>query len=630
VIGCAKVQGGGGEAALVRGTHGDYEARFAIKKSIALLDTFRKLRSLLNPREQRQALLLLGLMLVVGLVEMAGVASIFPLIAVLSDPSLVQTNSWLRLAYEGLGFPELNAFFIFLSAAVFLIVLVRTSLTALSVYAILRFAAMRSYSLGTRLLETYLHRPYPWFLNRHSADLSKAVFSEVGEVVGGSIMPILQLISQSIIAACLIGLVVIIDPVVAMSAALVLTLAYGAIYLSVRGLLLRLGRQRVESNRHRFRIAQEALGGIKEVKVSGLENAYLRRFQSASLRFERTRSNLQALGDIPRFALEAIAIGGMLTVIMALLLRNEGSLAVALPSIAVYAFAGLRLLPVVQTLYKSIVTLRASGPALDKLLSELNDKPLPLPEGEPLRLNETIELDAVSFSYPQSEKQALNAISLEIPAKSTVGLVGKTGAGKSTLVDLMLGLLTPQSGELRIDGMPLTWDSVRAWQKSVGYVPQHIFLADESIAANIAFGVAPDRLDMASVERAAKMASLHQFVVSELPEGYRTRVGERGVRLSGGQRQRIGIARALYNNPDVLLLDEATSALDNATEEYVMSAIRGLSHEKTIIMIAHRLASLKDCDVIYEIDKGTVIAQHMPGDLLDGDETLAAFRVGGS
>jgi ATP-binding cassette, subfamily B, bacterial PglK len=313
---------------------------------------------------------------------------------------------------------------------------------------------------------------------------------------------------------------------------------------------------------------------------------------------------------VPRFALEAIAFGGMLLLILYLMARS-GSFAGALPIIALYAFAGYRLMPALQQIYDAFTQLRFAGPALDALhqdLSSLQAADAQHGPLSPLLLTQAIELNQVSYRYPNAPHPALKGIDLTIPAHSTVGFVGATGSGKTTMVDVILGLLEPQEGHLSVDGLPITAAKRRQWQRAIGYVPQHIYLADDSVAANIAFGVNPKDIDPQAVERAAKIANLHEFVVNDLPQSYATTVGERGVRLSGGQRQRIGIARALYHNPQVLILDEATSALDNLTEQAVMEAVNNLGHDITIILIAHRLSTVRQCDQIYLLERGEVKA----------------------
>lgn len=568
-----------------------------------------KLSDLLNAREKRQALLLLVLMLALGVIEMVGVASIFPLIAVLSDSGLIERNEHLRWTYQALGFSDTKSFFIFLSAAVFLMVVARTGFAAATSYGLLRYAQMRSHNLSVKLLRSYLRRPYAFFLNRHSADMGKSVLSEVEQVVNGSLLPLLQLVSQLIVAAFLVALVVAVEPVVAVVAVVALTASYGLVYVVLRSYLLRKGAERVAANRARYQIAQEVLSGVKEVKIGGLEQAYLRRFSNASGRFARLKVRLALVRELPKHLLELIALGGILAVIMVLLLRADGQLSTALPVIALYAFAGLRLLPAIQTVYKSVVALRFGSPALDALHRDLfeAEHAIDLEPVKPLPLTREIALQSVSFAYPQSERTALKGITLTIPARSTVGFVGPTGAGKSTIVDLILGLLEPQEGRLEVDGIPITRANVRNWQRSVGYVPQQIFLADESVAANIALGLPPEKIDMGAVERAAKMANLHDFIVNDLPKGYHTKIGDRGIRLSGGQRQRIGIARALYNEPDVLVLDEATSALDHDTERNVMAEIQHLAKSKTVIMIAHRLSTVENCDMVYRLEQGRIV-----------------------
>jgi len=282
--------------------------------------------------------------------------------------------------------------------------------------------------------------------------------------------------------------------------------------------------------------------------------------------------------------------------------------------------------PAVQQVYQSLAWLRSSRTVLDRVHSDMQEATGQLPPTRGaiggLFLEKQLELSHVVYAYPATDRPALHGLSLTIQARTTVGIVGGTGAGKTTAVDVMLGLLTPQKGALKVDGVPITSDHMRAWQNTIGYVPQQIFLVDDSVAANIAFGIPADQVDHAAVEQAAKVANLHDFIMSELPQGYQTFVGERGVRLSGGQRQRIGIARALYHDPNVLILDEATSALDNLTERAVMEAVHNLSHEKTIIMIAHRLSTVKDCDTIFLMEKGRLVAQGRYDELAAENETF--------
>jgi ABC-type multidrug transport system fused ATPase/permease subunit len=361
------------------------------------------------------------------------------------------------------------------------------------------------------------------------------------------------------------------------------------------------------------------------VKLLGLEEAYLDRFHPPSVQVAVSASFSQVISELPRYLLETIAFGGMILLILALLLAGNGSLSDILPVLGVFAFAGLRMFPAVQQIYHALSYLRYTGAALeivhrDTMETRENLLRIPGAEVPPLHVHRQIALADDHNDYPKAERAALQGLSLAIAANTTVGIVGGTGAGKTTAVDVMLGLLAPQAGQLRVDGEAITPANLRAWQNSVGYVAQQIFLIDDSVAANIAFGIAADAIDMAAVERAARVANLHDFVTGELPQGYQTAVGERGVRLSGGQRQRIGIARALYHDPDVLLLDEATSALDNLTERAVMEAVHNLGHQKTIIMIAHRLTTVKDCDMIFLLENGQLAAQGRYDDLLRDSE----------
>ena len=587
------------------------------------MQILKKLLALLSPPERKRAGLLMGMILMMAFLDMLGVASILPFMAVLASPELVQTNAVLNAAFTlsrhaGIHAPE--QFLFVLGVLVFVLLVISLAFKALTTYAQIRFARMREYSIGKRLVEGYLHQPYSWFLNRHSADLGKTILSEVGTVIGNGMTPLMTLMAQSTVALGLLILLLIVDPLLALSVGVVLGVAYAGIFTVMSGWLQRLGQARIVANKERFTAVSEAFGAAKELKVGGLEQAYIQRFSKPAEIFAKGHAMAQVISQLPRFALEAIAFGGMLLVILYLMAKS-GSFASALPIITLYAFAGYRLMPALQQIYQAITQLRFAGPALDALHQDLMSlQATDAQHGQlsPLSLIQDITLNQVS--YPNAPQPALKGIDLTIPARSTVGFVGPTGSGKTTTVDVILGLLEPKEGALKIDGQPITAANRRQWQHAIGYVPQHIYLADDSVLANIAFGVPTKDIDQQAVERAAKIANLHEFVINDLTQGYATTVGERGVRLSGGQRQRIGIARALYHNPKVLILDEATSALDNLTEQAVMEAVNNLGHDITIILIAHRLSTVRQCNQIYLLQRGEVKAQGTFEELMHASE----------
>lgn len=590
-----------------------------------MIDTYLKIRDLLDKRERRNAILLFALMLVVALMEVMGVASIMPFIAVVADPTIIRSNKILSTIYDVLGFTSTQNFLLFVGSSVFLIVVCSLAFKALNQWAIARFTHMRGYTLSRRLLQGSLEQPYTWFLNRHSADLGKSILSEVQQVVSGALLPALQLVAQSVVMVFLVALVVAVSPFVAITAVAVLGGAYAFIYTLLRRYLTRIGFDRVEANRERFQVAQEALGGIKDVKVLNLEDGYIRSFSKPAARFAKRQASNQIIGALPQFLLQGIAFGGILAILLVLLTYRNEDLKAVLPLMALYAFAGTRLLPAMQQVYNALTKLRFGKPAVEVLHKDLEEVGMSCltlkrkkhdSKPSPIKLRESLELSNIEYTYPKAQKPALQNLTIAIEANTTVAFVGSTGAGKTTAVDLILGLLEPQHGDIRIDGRRITREMLRAWQRSIGYVSQHIFLSDDTVAANIAFGKSEREIDMDAVERASIVAELHDFVMNELPQGYQTTVGERGVRLSGGQRQRVGIARALYHDPDILILDEATSALDNLTEKAIMESVHNIGSRKTIILIAHRLTTVRECDQIYLLENGKNAAQGTYDELL--------------
>jgi ABC-type multidrug transport system fused ATPase/permease subunit len=595
-----------------------------------MIDTARKVFQLLSPKERRRALLLLVMMIIMAFIEVLGVASIMPFMAVLANPDVVDSNKHLGTLYQGLGFSDTSDFLYFLGLLVFGILVASTAFKVLTTWAITRFTQMRGYAMAQRLTSHYLRQPYEWYLGRHSADLGRKILQEVQLVVSGSIMPLLEFFAKAVLIVALVLLLIVVDPVLALAVGGGIGAAYGVTYLLLSRLLGRLGEERVANNQKRFKVLSDIFGGIKEVKMSGSEDLGLKKFGTPARRLADIRVRVSLIGVLPRYALEVIAFGGILAITLVLMRRSSG-LDNALPIIALYAMTGYRLMPALQTAYNLATTLRFSTDALDKLcedFSTFSDTPRTAPQNvSPLRPRKQIVLDNVSYTYPGASKPAIESVSLAIPAGSIVGFVGSTGAGKTTIVDIILGLLEPGKGDLLVDSTRIDETNRRQWQQALAYVPQTIFLTDGSVEENISYADPHRRLDRASIERAARMAGLHDFIIEELPLGYATPIGERGVRLSGGQRQRIGIARALYRSPSLLVLDEATSALDNLTEEDVMAAIRSLDNV-TCLIVAHRLTTVKDCDKIFLLESGKVVENGTFAELTKASETFGKMARG--
>ncbi|MCH8539323.1 MAG: ABC transporter ATP-binding protein/permease [Opitutales bacterium] len=574
-----------------------------------MLRTYRQIYDLLTPVERRRALILLGMILVMALLDMIGIASIMPFIAVLSNPEAVQDSPYLSWLFAFFGFSDPQMFLIFLGVVFLFFLISSLAFKALTMYALLSFSNMRSYSIACRLVEGYLHQPYEWFLNRHSGNLSKNILSEVDLAVKGAIVPSVQIVANVVVALAIITLLLLANPLLAGLVALGIGTLYGSFYVVIRMYLSRIGERRAKANALRFKLVQETFSAIKHIKLRGLEDLMGQRFILPARKFARAVALSQVLGKTPRYLFEAIAFGGILAITLALYLI-EGNLQDRLSVLGLFAFAGYRLMPVFQQIFKDLTSLRFSGTALETLhkdIMEIKIKTKPKPEGplDKITFQQEIRLENISYAYPGTDQTAIQNIALTIPYRSTIGLKGKTGSGKTTLINVILGLLhPPHTGTLYVDDQSLDTSNLRAWQKIIGYVPQDIVLVDDTVAANIAFGVPPKAIDQQAVKKAAEMARIHDFVANELRDGYQTIIGERGIRLSGGQIQRLGIARALYHNPEVLIFDEATSALDQETETEVMKTIETLGGKKTIVLIAHRLQTLVKCEKIYRLDKG--------------------------
>ncbi len=575
------------------------------------MNTFRKFLILLSGRERKNALLLLILLALMALLDMIGVASILPFMAVLTNPSVIETNIILNKMFQIskiFGVENEQHFLFALGIFVFILLVFSLIFKAFTTYVQLRFVQMREHSISKRFVESYLHQPYSWFLNRNSADLGKTIISEINQIVSKGIKPLIEMIAKAMISLALIILLIIADPKLALIVGFSLSLAYLLIFFLTKKYLAKIGFERLKSNKLRFTVLNEAFGAIKQVKFAGLEKIFSDRYTKSSKKYSRTLAFSNVISHLPRYGLEIVAFGGILLLLLYLMLQ-KGNFNEALPIISLYVFASYRLLPAIQQIFASITKIVFIIPSLTDMSEEFKNLKLPssVDNQKKIFLNKSIKLNKVSYSYPDSKQIVLKDININVPAKSTVGLIGTTGSGKTTAVDIILGLLEIQDGTLEVDGKVINEKNRRDWQSIIGYVPQDIYLVDDTIQANIAFGVEPKDINQEAVEKAAKISNLHRFVTSELEKNYYTTVGERGVRLSGGQRQRIGIARALYHRPQILILDEATSALDNETERVVLDAVNNLRKDITIIIIAHRLNTVKNCDIIFKFEKGKIV-----------------------
>jgi len=556
----------------------------------------RKIWLIFTPAERRKVLGMFVLVVLMAAAETLGVVSITPFLSVLGRPEIIQENLALLTIYDYFGFHHVRDFTIALGLASIALVVGSSIFKIVTQHLLNRFVNLQRHSLSSRLLSRYLHQPYEFFLDRNPAILSKNVLSEVDQLMFDVVKPLSQLVAQGAVVLAMALLVLTYDPLMAVFLVATLALLYGTIYGLVRIRLGHIGRERRQANGQRFQACNEVLGGIKDVKVTHSAAAYMQKFNYASRLYSRHSATNETLNQSPLYLVESIGYSGLI-IIALVLLMGSNDIAHVLPALGLYGFAAYRMLPAAQVMYRGFARLKFASAALDAIYRDLA-----LPEqvasesADVLPLTREIRLHGIRYAYPSTpEKPVFDNYDLVIPANTSVGIVGKSGAGKSTLMDILLGLLTPQAGTLSVDGVSVEANNVAAWQRSIGYVPQHIYLADSSVKENIAFGISLGQIDMKAVERAARAAQIHDFVITELPQGYETPVGDRGVRLSGGQRQRVGIARALYSDPSVLLLDEATSSLDSETEEGFNEAVKELSGSKTIVVISHKETSLESC-----------------------------------
>lgn len=566
-----------------------------------MLNSLKQLWQILSPLDKRKVIYVLILVMCMALIESAGVISIMPFLAVLSNPEVVESNHSLKLIYDFTGAISKQNFIVYLGFLSLGIVIFSTIFKIITQYAVNRFASLQRHYFATRLLKIYLQQNYEFFIQRNSATLVKNILSEVDQLIWTMILPALTLMSYGVVLLAMIGILLLYDPLMAMATATVLGIFYCVIYMLVRKKLAQIGQEFTQANKERYQTCQEALAGIKDVMINNAKQGYIDQFEQSSRVFARHIATRDTLGQVPLNIIETVGYGCLIGLAMILVVSGK-EVSHILPVLGLYGFAAYRMLPAAQNMYRSISQIKFSEQVLSILQPEFALEKTEHTDSlksdiQKLKFENSIRLESISFAYPnRTEQPILNDFSLEIKKNSSLGIVGKSGSGKSTLMDIILGLLIPQQGQVYIDDVVLTPHNMHVWRDLVGYVPQSIYLADKTIAENIAFGVTQTDIDLEQVKYVARLAQIDDFIQHQLPLGYHTIVGERGVMLSGGQRQRIGIARALYKNPQILFMDEATSALDNETEKAVNESIQSLNGKMTIVIIAHRQSAIMGCN----------------------------------
>lgn len=561
----------------------------------------------LGKRRRRQFFWLAALLLVSAFAEVISLGAVLPFLGVLTAPEIVFRQPIVASAARRMGLESAEQIILPIVLIFVAAVLVTGAIRLLWLWASSRLALTVGADLSIDVYRRTLYQPYQVHISRSSSEIISGITNKVGGAVN-ILSQLLTLISSAVLLVAIMFALLAIDPVVASVAAVGFGASYALITWLARNQVARNSRRIAIEQTQVIKALQEGLGGIRHVLLDGTQSTYCEIYRRADIPLRFAHGSNTFIGGFPRYAMEALGI--ILIVALAYSLsRQPGGVATALPVMGALALGAQRLLPVLQQTYSAWTSIAGSHASLADAI-ELLDQPMPeeVAEPAPLPFKDNIRLKDVRFRYSSTGPWVLNGLSLTIAKGSRVGFVGRTGSGKSTTLDILMGLLAPSEGEIWVDGKPVSSGGVRAWQRIIAHVPQSIYLADSTIAENISFGVPRAAIDCARVRLAARQAQIADFIEAQ-PDGYDASVGERGVRLSGGQRQRIGIARALYKQASVLVFDEATSALDNATEQSVMNAIEGLNRDLTILIIAHRLTTVRHLDTIIELDGGRVVSQ---------------------
>lgn len=594
--------------------------------------TLKKIFYILPDGDPLKLAVLLLFMLMAAALEVAGIGMIPAFVAIVADPERVMSVEWLQPIFINLSISTSRDLLIWGSLFLVGIFIIKSLFIIAFNFFESRFIYNRRYFISHRLMSSYMQAPYIFHLRKNSAELLRNLTREINVLINIVVTNLLKMSREGVMALAILVFLFTIEPLITLLVITLSGLGAGTFILLNKRKMEEYGLEEQERHTQMIKAVNQGLGGIKDARVLNREDEFIERFRIESFKSTRLMAYIKFIQQIPRPVVETTAVLGML-LIAVLLVWQERPMGDIIPILTLFAMATVRLMPSFQELIAMYTNLRYNIVAIDpvyndlKELEQYNTRFLKdRTSKKQLKFENKIEIRNVNYRYPESDEQALSDVSITIPKGKVVAFVGSSGAGKTTLVDLVLGLIEPEEGEILVDGINIH-DNLSAWQRNLGYIPQSIYLADESLRANIAFGLSDSDIEDEKVWEAVQLAQLESFV-QRLPDQMDTIIGEDGTRLSGGQRQRVGIARALYHEPQVLVMDEATSALDNVTEKMITSAIESLKGERTMIIIAHRLSTVKNCDMLYFMEGGRVIQRGSYHDLVDSNVQFREMALG--
>lgn len=579
-----------------------------------MVKIFKKMNKLLDAKQKRIMVVIVFLMLIGGVLESLSISVVIPVVSVLLDPNAVENNQLLGAIYNGLHLQNVTQFtIVMLIALIGAFVLKNLFLFSQNVVQ-LKFVYTNQFATSRRMMINFMKRPYEYYLNADTAVIQRNITSDVNNMYG-LILSVLQLISEGVVFACLVAVLLVVDAKMIMTIAVLLVAVLFLIKVVLKPIMVKAGQENQDYYSGLYKWIEQSVMGIKEIKIANKEQYFINEYAKCGFGYVNAVQKYNLFNSTPRLLIETVCIAGLVLYMMIVMLQGA-TVTEMLPQLTTFGLAAMRLIPSANRINNYLTSISYFEPFFmgvsDHLQEEIHDENMVYDveayehkkQVEKLDIKKAIKLEDITYKYPNSEQLIFDHADMEIPIGAAVGIVGSSGSGKTTVVDILLGLLELQTGTIYADGVNVK-DNYEAWLKNIGYIPQTIFMIDSTIRKNVAFGIADEEIDDDRVWAVLKEAQLDEFVRS-LPEGLDTGIGERGIRLSGGQRQRIGIARALFEDPEVLVLDEATSALDNDTEAAIMESINRLHGKKTLIIIAHRLQTIEKCDIVYRVENGKV------------------------